>query len=76
MKRVINYLFCLALLMTSQLASAQQPAMADGLRSEGKIYVVVAIIMIVVIGLLVYLFFLDRKVSRLEKLLRDKRQTK
>lgn len=76
MKSLIKYLFCLVLLMVSQLAVAQQPAMADGLRSEGKIYVVVAIIMIVVIGLLAYLFFLDRKISRLEKLLRDKRQTK
>src|SRR5262245_60242714 len=46
---------------------AQGPEMADGMRQEGKIYVVVAIVLTVAIGLIVYLFIIDRKVSRLEK---------
>ena len=41
--------------------------MADVMRSEGKIYVVVAGLLIVVTGFLAYLFFLDRKVGKLEK---------
>lgn len=41
--------------------------MADTLRAEGKIYVIVGIILIVLAGLFVYLFLLDRKVSRIEK---------
>jgi CcmD family protein len=40
--------------------------MADGLRANGKIYVVVAVVVIIVAGLLAYLVALDRKVSRLE----------
>ena len=43
------------------------PAMADDLRASGKIYVVVAAVVIIITGLLVYLIALDRKVSRLEK---------
>jgi CcmD family protein len=41
--------------------------MADTLRTEGKIYVIVGIILIVLAGLFVYLFLLDRKVSRIER---------
>jgi CcmD family protein len=41
--------------------------MADALRQDGKIYVVVAVILVVVVGLIGYLISLDRKVSRLEK---------
>ncbi len=43
------------------------PAMADGLRASGKIYVVVAAVVVIIAGLLIYLIALDRKVSRLEK---------
>jgi CcmD family protein len=37
------------------------------MRSNGKIYVVVAVVLIILIGLLLYLVRLDRKISRLEK---------
>ena len=42
--------------------------MADTLRSEGKIYVVVAVILTIFAGIIFYLVRLDRKISRLEKL--------
>lgn len=41
--------------------------MADTLRSEGKIYVVVAIMLVIFLGLIGYLLLMDRKVTRLEK---------
>lgn len=41
--------------------------MADTMRSDGKIYVVVAVILIILLGLLVYLFALDRRLKMLEK---------
>ncbi|RAK62267.1 CcmD family protein [Hymenobacter edaphi] len=47
------------------------PEMADQLRQDGKIYVVVAVIVVIVVGLLAYLVSIDRKVSRLERELRD-----
>ncbi|WP_343217131.1 CcmD family protein [Hymenobacter profundi] len=51
--------------------TADQPEMADALRQSGKIYVVVAVIAVVLAGLLFFLISLDRKISRLEKEVRD-----
>jgi type IV secretory pathway VirB2 component (pilin) len=58
------------LLLTAPAAFAQAadaPEMADALRANGKIYVVVAVVGLIVAGLLLYLVVLDRKVSRLEQ---------
>ena len=41
--------------------------MADSMRSNGKIYVVVAVCLTILIGLFIYVFMVDRKISRLEK---------
>ncbi len=41
--------------------------MADTMRSEGKIYVVVAILTTILAGLIIYLVMIDRKVTKLEK---------
>jgi len=41
--------------------------MADKMRSEGKIYVVIAVILTILTGLILYLVRLDRKISRLEQ---------
>lgn len=41
--------------------------MADTMRQEGKIYVVVAVILLLFAGFVVYAIRIDRKVSRLEK---------
>jgi hypothetical protein len=45
--------------------------MADLMRSEGKIYVLVGIIVLVFAGIVVYVINTDKKVSRLEKLLQE-----
>ena len=50
----------------SSFAQTQEVEMADGLRAHGKIYVIVAIILIILAGLLGYLFLLDRKVKKIE----------
>lgn len=41
--------------------------MADQLRANGKIYVVVAVIIAILVGVIAYLIRLDRKISKLEK---------
>jgi K+-transporting ATPase A subunit len=41
--------------------------MADALRSDGKIYVVVGCIVIILLGLLAYLFAIDKRLKKLEK---------
>jgi hypothetical protein len=40
--------------------------MADTMRSNGRIYVVVAVVVVILIGLILYLVRLDRKITRLE----------
>lgn len=40
--------------------------MADGMRSEGKIYVVVAVLVLILAGLLLYLNRIERKITKME----------
>jgi uncharacterized membrane protein YhaH (DUF805 family) len=71
MKKRNNYLLIALFMMICSTAFSQEVEMADTMRSNGKIYVIVGIILIILIGLITYLFLLDRKVSRLEKRLKD-----
>lgn len=48
-------------------AMAQPAAMADKLRADGKIYVVILVMLTIFIGIVVYLFSLDKKISKIEK---------
>jgi uncharacterized protein HemX len=57
----------LIVIMAPVLLFAQEVVpMADGMRSEGKIYVVVAIALVILLGLVAYLFWLDKKVTKVE----------
>lgn len=69
-----------ALLLLSQNLLAQQPVangveMADRLRADGKIWVVVAVIAAVFIGIIIYLVRLDRQIGKLEKEVKEKKTT-
>ena len=68
-----KFIYLFLVMMISQVAKAQDAEMADVMRSNGKIYVVVGIVLIVLVGLITYLFLLDRKITRLENKLSDKR---
>ena len=48
-------------------ASAQDSGVADTMRSEGKINVVIVIAALVLVFMGVYMFSIDKKVSKLEK---------
>jgi CcmD family protein len=66
-------LFLLSIITVFSIsASAQSAEMADTMRSEGKIYVVVAILLVIFAGLIGYLVLLDRKVTRIEKKIAEK----
>lgn len=62
-------LIFLALLLSSVQLFAQnnEIEMADKLRVDGKIYVVVICVTIILVGLLIYLFSLDRRLKKIEK---------
>ncbi len=55
--------FCSAAVVFAQ----EKVEMADGMRSNGKIYVVVAVLAVILAGLFLFLINIDRKVTRLEK---------
>lgn len=48
-------------------AQTNDVEMADVLRSNGKIYIVVICIVIILLGLLSYLFVIDKRLKMLEK---------
>lgn len=65
---MIKKLVCLAIFLTGYLSAfAQDVEMADTMRSSGKIYVVIGTIVIVFAGLAIYLFTIDRRLTKLEK---------
>ena len=68
-----KYLLTIFLLLISYVIFAQQPMEAAAgteegwMRSEAKIYVVGAVVLTILIGLLLYVVRIDKKISRLEK---------
>jgi CcmD family protein len=69
MKKAVKILMGLLLIINPTLF-AQDAQMADTMRADGKIYVVVAIILVIFFGLIVYLVYTDRKISKLEERLK------
>jgi CcmD family protein len=61
-------------LLTSTACFAQENnvEMADELRSTGKIYVVVGVLLTILFGVILYLVSIDRKLTTLEKKLTKK----
>ena len=58
----------LSIVFTTQGIAQQNNVieMADVMRSNGKIYVVVAVLATIFIGLMIYLIRIDKKVQKLE----------
>lgn len=55
------------LALNAQDTAGKKTEMADLMRSNGKIYVVVAVILTILTGVILYLVRLDRKIRKLEK---------
>lgn len=66
-----NFILTICLILSfTAIALAQNTngiEMADGLRSSGKIYVVVMVLVVIFIGLAFYLFSLDNRLKKIEK---------
>ena len=86
-KSLINRAFVILLLIVSLNLNAQDSVikntqdisnrnaieMADALRKSGKIYMVVAVLIIILSGMFLYLISIDRKIGRVEKELDDEK---
>jgi CcmD family protein len=69
MRNKLSYLitFLMTAITWPLIAQGRNVEMADALRANGKIYVVVLVVGIIFAGIIVYLIWIDRKLSRLEK---------
>lgn len=62
-----KYLIITVLFLAYETAYASGEAQTDFIRSIGKIYVVAGVCLVILIALFVYMYQIDRKISRLEK---------
>ena len=68
MKRIFAILLTILAFTLPVLAQTTNDVeMADAMRSDGKIYVVVSVICILFVVLFAYLIRIDRKIGKLEK---------
>lgn len=58
-------------ILGAYLPATAQAETADFMRSTGKIYVVVAVIIAVFVGLILFMVYLDRRLTKLENQIND-----
>ncbi|HEY0271644.1 MAG TPA: CcmD family protein [Chitinophaga sp.] len=61
------FLMCLSLLASAQQQNTEKGPVNEFFRSNGKIYVVVGVLVIIFLGIVLFLVRLDRKISKLEQ---------
>lgn len=66
-KHLLKFSFLLLLMFHHSLLQAQQTEMADRMRADGKIYVVIVIAFFVLAVMSIYLIGIDRRLRRMEK---------
>mgnify|MGYP001225856190 CR=1 FL=1 len=66
---VFKYLIVICFMLTPSIiwANGAEVVMSEILMKDGKIYVVLSVILTILFGLIGYLIYLDRKISNLEK---------
>jgi CcmD family protein len=67
MKQLLVTLFVLLCMFTVHAQDGTAEAANEGLRAGGKIYVVLAVAVTILVGLIVYVARLDRKITKLER---------
>lgn len=69
MRKVSMYvsLFLAFLFALPQMVLARQPAMDDPMLKDGKIYVVVAVLVVIFIGIILFLISMERKLNKIER---------
>lgn len=66
-KIILFFVFaCMQVIVKAQTVVSDENS-SDLMRSNGRIFLVMTIVVFIVAGLLVYVYSLDRKISKLEK---------
>ena len=67
MKKIRQLLLLFVSMISTTLVQAQGNDFEKFMRSEGRSYVVVAVMLTILFGLILYLIRLDRKITKLER---------
>lgn len=67
MKRILTLVLIIFQSVQTFAQENNSVEMATGLRSSGKIYVVVAVLSVIFIGLAAYLFSIDKRLKKIER---------
>lgn len=70
---MVKHFLTLLFFISSLALPAQEPAMADSFRQDGKIYVVIGVMSIVFLAIVVYMIVIERRVKKLEEELKEKK---
>jgi hypothetical protein len=64
---MVNRIALVLFSLLSSVGMSAQSALDETMHSSGKINVVIAVIGVILLGFFIYLFMIDRKVTKLEK---------
>lgn len=67
MKKAINRFFAFLLLLSLPGLAMAQSGVDSLMRSSGRIYVVIAVLLVILLGIFLYMFRVERKLKKLEK---------
>lgn len=74
MNRLLTILFFFMLCAGAQAQDAA-PQMADAMRQQGKIYVVIAVIAVIFVCLALFMVYLERRINKLERRLDNQNES-
>ena len=66
-KRPLYFIFITGSLFITAIVRAQGHSMEASMRSNEKIYVVMAVCITILIGLIIYVISIDKKIKKIEK---------
>ena len=70
-KKIVVVIFFLCISISLPAQEGNTVKMADLMRSNGRIYVVVAVMLTILTGLVMYLVRLDKKIKKLENQIQE-----
>lgn len=71
--KILTLVFSLMTFFSWAQEQTENVEMADGLRISGKIYVVVLVLSIIFLGITIYLISINRKLTKLEKEMKNQK---
>lgn len=67
MMKKIAFAFLMLLITTQLFAQESNSSLTQSIHASGKIYVVVVCVMVILLGLLIFLFSMDKRLKKIEK---------